>query len=331
MFLTRLFFVRGLALVALAASAASLAEQTFGDGTFCSFESGCESVTSSEYGRVAGVPLPTFGLIGYAAILALTLISVAKAIRLARGLAILGAAAGAAFVAIQVAVLGQVCQLCLVADVAAIMMGGLAVRPFEAPPPTSAVRAVWSVLGVVSILVPLSLAYTDIRPDPPAWVMAEWTPDAITVVEVTDFECDHCRRADEYIRDVLKSRPEVKLVRIPIEMPKHANSRAAAIAFRAAKAQGRGPEMAEALFASKALAAPDCRALAVKLGLKMDDYDRVVVDPDTDRDVDVASHAARQAGPGVPLIWIHSHMIYGSPTIDNFDKPLARARPHRVK
>ena len=51
----------------------------------------------------------------------------------------------------------------------------------------------------------------------------------------------------------------------------------------------------------------------------------------TDDAVSSAAAAAKAAGPGVPLIWIQSHLIYGSPTADNFDGPLRRARPYRVK
>lgn len=326
-----MLILRGLCIVALAASAASLAEQSFGDGTFCSFESGCESVTHSEYGYPLGVPLPYFGILGFAAILGLSLIGGRNAIRFARGLALLAALVGAGLLVIQFAVLGQVCQLCLITDVSGICMGLLAAFPLPTEAPSNPARAAWSVPAVLAIAAPLVIAYSDPKPESPDWVKAEWQADAITIVEVTDFECEHCRRADEYVREVLKERPEVRLVRLPVAMPKHANSRTAALAYHAAHAQGRGNDMAEALFAAKSLTAADCRTLAGTLGLNLNDYDRVVADPATDRKVSETGAASRAAGPGVPLIWIQEHMSYGNPTFDNFDRPLAAARPYRPR
>jgi uncharacterized membrane protein len=326
-----MLILRGLCIVALAASAASLAEQSFGDGTFCGFESGCESVTHSQYGSPFGVPLPYVGVFGFAAILGLTLIGGRNAIRFARGLAIAAGLAGAALLVIQFAVLGQVCQLCLITDACAIGMGIVAAFALQTEPSSNPVRAAWGVLTGLAVATPLLVAYSDPKPEAPDWVKAEWQPDAITIVEVTDFECEHCRRADEYVREALKERPEVRLVRLPVAMPKHANSRTAALAFHAAHAQGRGNEMAEALFSATSLTAADCRTLAAKLGLNLSVYDRVVADPATDRKVSETGAASKAAGPGVPLIWIQEHMSYGNPTFDNFDRPLAAARPYRVR
>lgn len=329
--LTRILLIRLLCVAALGASAASLADQTLGDATFCSFESGCEEVTSSAYGKPLGIPLPVFGIVGFALVLGLTLIGKESTNAMARRLGHLGAAVGAILVVIQFAVLGRVCPLCLVADGCAIGIGLLAIRPLPAASPSSPARAVWLVASVLAVLLPLVFAYAEIAPDPPDWIQAHWVEGKINIVEVTDFECEHCRRADEYIREALQNRKDVNFVRIPVPMPKHANSRTAAIAFQAAKAQGRGDDMAVALFGANALTAPDCRRLAEKLGLNLAEYDRVVSDPATDSQVGTASTAAQAAGPGVPLIWIQSHIIYGSPTMENFDGPLSRARPYRIK
>jgi uncharacterized membrane protein len=328
---SRLTFFRLFAILGLAASAASLADQTLDEATFCSFESGCDQVTSSIYGRPFGIPLPVFGLIGFGGMLGLTLVGRPSTFQWARRAAFAGAVAGLGLVIVQVAVIGRLCPLCLVADVSAIAMGLLAVAPLSTPFDSALIRAAWSVAAVIAILTPLALAMADTVPDPPDWVKDQWVEGKVTIVEVTDFECEHCRRADEYIRDVIKNRPDVNLVRMPVPMPKHADSRPAAIAFHAAKAQGRGNEMAEALFAAKSLTPADCRRIAERLHLRMDDYDRVVADPATNQEVTDRSVVAKKAGPGVPLIWVQAHVIYGSPTIENFDGPLYRTRPYRIK
>jgi uncharacterized membrane protein len=301
------------------------------DATFCSFESGCEAVTSSVYGKPLGIPLPIFGLAGFAAILGLTLVNRDSAGRIARWLAIAGAAVGISLIVVQFAVLERLCPLCLVADVCAIGLGVLAVKPLVVQSGSSLVRAAWSIAAVLAVLLPLSLALADATAEPPDWVQAQWVEGKVNVVEVTDFECEHCKRADEYVREVLQTRSDVNFVRMPVPMPKHANSRPAAIAFQAAKVQGRGNEMAEALFAAPSRSPANCRKIAEELHLNMAEYDRVVSDPATDQEVTARSVAAKAAGPGVPLIWIQSHVIYGSPTIENFDGPFRRARPYRIK
>ena len=326
----RLFLFRSIAVIGLAASSASLVDQALGNGSFCSFESGCEAVASSTYGKPLGLPLPAFGIVGFAAVLGLTLTG-ERAFPISRRLAHLGAIIGLGLIVVQVAVLQRVCPLCLIVDGAAIALGLLAIPKLPATPCRSASRAAWFVLAVLAVLVPLAIGFVDEAPDPPDWVQSHWVEGKIAVVEVTDFECEHCRKADEYLRESLKDRADVNFVRIPIPMPKHANSRSASIAYRAAKAQGRGEAMAEALFAATSRTPADCRRLAEKLGLNLAEYDRVVADPATEDAVSSASAAAKAAGPGVPLIWIQSHLIYGSPTPDNFDGPLRRARPYRAK
>lgn len=329
--LIRVLLIRVLCVVALAASAASLADQSFGEARFCSFESGCEEVTNSVYGSPLGIPLPVFGLAGFSLVLIMTLIGTVRTNALARRFAHLVAIVGAILIVIQLAVLGRICKLCMIADACALGLGLLAIRPLPAVMPSSPARAVWLVASLLAALVPLAIAYSDVAADPPPdWIQAHWVEGKINIVEVTDFECEHCRRADEYIREALKDRKDVNFVRIPVPMPKHPNSRTAAIAFRAAKVQGRGDDMAVALFAANGLTAPECRKIAERLGLNLVEYDRVVSDPKTDTEVGNASTAAQAAGPGVPLIWIQSHLIYGSPTLENFDAPLSRTRPHRI-
>lgn len=329
--MSRLTIFRSLAVLGLAVSSASLADQMMGDPTYCSFDSGCEEVTSSAYGKPLGIPLPFVGLVGFAGTLSLTLLGRDRATTNARRLVLLAAIGGLVLILVQVAVLGRICPLCLVADGCAIAMGLLAIVPFPSSACATFVRVAWSAAAAFVIAVPILLASLDAQPDPPDWVRAQWVDGKINVVEVTDFECDHCRKADEYMRDALKDRGEVHLVRIPIAMQKHPHSRPAAIAFLAAQAQGRGEEMGQALFTATSLAPADCRRLAETLGLRMTEYDRVVADPAADAEVTTRSEAARIVGSGAPLVWIQSHYFQGSPTEEKFDGPLRRARPYRAQ
>lgn len=331
--LSRLLFFRLLAVLGLAASAASatsLDGQTFDPSTYCGFESDCHRVTASAYSQPLGVPLPVVGLAGFATALGLTLVGREWAWKAARWLGVVGGLAGATLVVVQLAVIGRVCPLCLVADGCGIGLGLLAVVGPVLPggtPVSPLARIVWPAAGLVAVLAPLTIALGNDEPETPAWVKAHWADDKITVVECTDFECEHCKKADAYIRERLAGRADVKLVRLPVPMPVHPNARPAALAYLAAKAQGRGEEMAAALFAATIRTPAECRRMAESLGLRMDEYDRAVASPATDEELGTIAAHARSAAPGVPLIFVQGHKIYGEPTPENFDDPLSRARP----
>jgi uncharacterized membrane protein len=327
----RLFAFRIFALIGLAASAASLTDQLLDDGAFCSVDSGCDVVTNSVYARPLGIPLPVIGLIGFILVIGLSVVGRPWAERAARRCAAVAAVAGVTLIAVQLAVLDRVCPLCLVADGSALAIGILALVPFPASPCTALKRALWSVAAVVAVLAPITWAFSGSDPEPPDWVMEHWVEGKINVVELTDFECDHCQRADEYLRAALKNRTDVNLVRIAVAMPKHVNARPAALAYEAAKAQGRGEEMASALYAAQSRSPADCRRLAQRLGLSMEQYDRSVDDRTIDAAVAAHSKAAWATTSAVPSIWVQSHYIQGEPNPANFDAALRRARPYRAK
>jgi uncharacterized membrane protein len=325
----RLVAFRIFALIGLAASAASLTDQLLHGGAFCSVDSGCDAVTHSVYARPLGIPLPVIGLIGFVVVLGLSVVGRAWAATAARRCAEVAAVAGLALIVVQFAVLGRVCPLCLVTDGSALVIGLLAIVPFPHSTCTALTRAIWSVAAVVAILTPITWAFSGTDPDPPEWVAVHWVEGKINVVELTDFECDHCQRADEYLRAALKNRSDVNLVRIAVAMPNHVNSRPAALAYEAAKAQGRGEEMASALYAAQSRSPADCRRIAQRLGLSIEQYDRSIGDRTIDAAVAAHSKEAWATTSAVPSIWIQSHYIQGEPNPVNFDAALGRARPYR--
>lgn len=326
----RLTAVRLLAVLGLAASAASLADQTLTDHSFCGFDSGCEQVTDSAYGRPLGVPLPVAGLVGFGAVLGLTLAGRGWAAAAAKWLAVAGGVIGLALIVVQVAVLGRVCPLCLVSDVTGVLMAVAAVagRPVGGEGVSVAARVGWPVAGAVAVTAPLVLALAAAPPEVPAWVAAHWAEGKVTVVEVADFECEHCKRADAVVHDRLAGRPAVHFVRIAVAMPNHLNSRPAALAYSAAREQGKGEEMAAALFAAPVLTAPECRKLAEALGLNMTEYDRAVASPELDVELARVTKAVQATGKGTPQIWVQAEGVFKTPKPEELDAMLARAKPY---
>ena len=310
---------RWIALVALAACAALLTEHFVANSAFCSFRSGCDDVIFSAYGRLLGVPLPAIGAAAFAGFLILTFVGAGWLGIAAR----LAGLAGLFLILVQVVILGQTCALCVLIDSCAIALAVLlwqSTKHQALKHPTTTHqfwRWAWTTLALLAVLAPVSWAWLRPVAPIPEQVRAFWAPGTITLVEVTDFDCLHCRKAhavvDEFRRD---SGESIRFVQLPAAMPDHADARPAARAFLAAQAQGKGEAMAAALFAAERRGTDNCRQLADALKLDMAAYDRSVSDPATDAEIDATNAWAQNAGPGLPLFWLQDQMIYGVPAAD---------------
>ena len=89
-----------------------------------------------------------------------------------------------------------------------------------------------------------------------------WVEGKITLVDLTDFECPRCRQVEPDLETFRKKKgDQLHFVRLATPMPTHPNARPAARAYQAAVAQGKGEEMAAALFRAPSRAADECRRL----------------------------------------------------------------------
>ena len=88
---------------------------------------GCETVQSSRYSEIFGVPVAAVGLAGYAALF-LTAVAVGERARLAHAVLALGAFAFSAYLlVVQGAVIGAFCDWCLAGDVVVTCIAALAI------------------------------------------------------------------------------------------------------------------------------------------------------------------------------------------------------------
>lgn len=86
-----------------------------GDAIFCS-TGGCESVQSSSYAVVAGVPVAVLGLIGYAAILVTAAVPGPTSAALGVVFAAIGVAFSSYLLYAQLGPIGAICQWCVAND-----------------------------------------------------------------------------------------------------------------------------------------------------------------------------------------------------------------------
>lgn len=253
---------------------------------------------------------------GFALILMLSLLPGRKLHLISRGLALVAGLVGIALICVQLFVIEHVCSLCMLVDAAGVLLSILAMslRPDQARFVWLRLPA-WIVAGCAAAALPIGWARLIADPPTPPQVTSHWVAGKINVIEVTDFDCPHCARFEPIMTEALRGVPNCRFVRIPCPMPKHENARPAARAFLAASRQGKGEEMAAALFAAESRDASECRKLARRLGLDLAEYDRGVADPATDAQLDETIAWARQTGPGLPMVWVQGRFFPKAPSL----------------
>ena len=120
-------------------------------------------------------------------------------------------------------------------------------------------------------------------------VLDDGGPDAVTVVEFLDFECEACAALHPVVEELRqKYHGQITYAVRYFPLAGHANSMNAALAAEAAAQQGDFEAMYQRLFETQAewggVAEPDpevFRALAEEIGLNMTAYDEAVEDPET--------------------------------------------------
>jgi uncharacterized membrane protein len=103
---------------------------------------GCGTVQSSEYAEVAGVPVALLGLLGYVVLFSAALFP-GETARLAQAAVALGAVIFSAYLLyVQVALIEELCDWCLVSDAIVTLIAVLALLRLRLaqPPPASSIR-----------------------------------------------------------------------------------------------------------------------------------------------------------------------------------------------
>lgn len=321
----------GFSVVGLGASLASLIDHFAPSPTFCA-ETGCAAVRESAWAHPLGIPMPVLGVVFFAAAIALCFVD---APRLRRALALAGAAIGVCLLVVQAFVVGAWCKLCLVADPAAI---GYAIAVAAGAPVLrwTWVRGAAMVPALAATFGALALWSGGAPPAPPSAVASRLPgfveraqlPGTATVVEVVDFECPHCRRMHkELTAAISRARSPARVVRQMLPLDDiHPNAMAAAIAYCCADAQGKGEDMAAALFEAdpEDLTPEGCERLAAKVGCDLERYRRDLPAARTR----VAAEAAEATAAGIsrlPTTFIGDERILGAAPADQLVAMIHRA------
>jgi uncharacterized membrane protein/protein-disulfide isomerase len=339
----RIHLMRPLALLALTVSVALLVAYLRPELRLCGYQSGCDEVLFSPFGRVLGVPLPVAGIVTFGLLLGLTLVPVPRlpglpafsAQRWLRPLALAAGAGGVLLLFLQVAVLGHFCPGCLIVDVSAVLLAVAELSSWRSgaplPAPGKRTQLLWlaATLLAVGSAAAIGAAGAPRGEDGtvPPQVSAYWVPDKVTIVEVADFECPHCRQLHAVLLDLLREEGEhVRLVQLTVPMPAHPHARDAARAYHCAEQQGKGREMAEALFSVRTPTPGVCEGLASSLRLSLPAYRSCVAAPETDEHLAAEAAWVKEASPeGLPVLWVGQRRLFGPQDLETLRKAVRQA------
>jgi predicted DsbA family dithiol-disulfide isomerase len=243
--------------------------------------------------------------------------------RLLSPLAIAAGLAGLGFIGIQFLILEQTCAMCLIVDVAAVL---LAVASIGLPSVQTGAGSgswqclAWPVLAVACVTGPLLWSALHPVPAVPAQIKALWVPGQVTIVEISDFACPHCRKSHrvlhDFLQDLRQQGKAFRLVRLVAPLPYHKNAQLAARAYLCADKQGKGDQLAEMLFNTADHSASAIRKLAGAAGMDLKEYDLTFVDPNLDRQIEELTRWVKEAHPtGLPQTWIQDELLPGNLTI----------------
>lgn len=149
-------------------------------------------------------------------------------------------------------------------------------------------------------------------------VLDDGGPEAVTVVEFLDFECEACGAFYPIVEDLREQfAGEITYVVRYFPLPGHFNSKNAAIAAEAAAGQDRFEDMYHRLFESQAewgeaqeSRADLFRGFAEEIGLDMAAYDAAVADPATAERVELDFEEGQALGvSSTPTFFLDGELL----------------------
>jgi protein-disulfide isomerase len=145
----------------------------------------------------------------------------------------------------------------------------------------------------------------------------------VTIVEVVDYQCGYCKKADQTMRRLLEKHPnEVRLQLVHNPLPFHGEAGEAAAAVIAAGLQGKQWEMHDRLMGSASVdrATIEAHARALKLDLKKLARDQANAGEAVRRDME---RAKAWNVKGTPAFFINGRHVVGARPLETFEQIVA--------
>ncbi len=159
---------------------------------------------------------------------------------------------------------------------------------------------------------------------------------AVTIIEISDFQCPFCSRVGPTLKKIAKNYPnDVRILWSNNALSFHDRAKPAAIASLAAHRQGKFWEMHDKMFANqRSLTDDNFKKWAKELGLDVAQFETDLKDPALARQVDREQAAANASGArGTPGFFINGKLLSGAQPYEAFksavDEALASAKKHK--
>ncbi len=334
--------IRLLSLAALFFASMLAVDYYFVAHTFCAEGASCAVVAQSEFGQKYGIFLPTLGLVAYSFFF-LTSFFFARSEARFLGknmskfwvpLAIICCALGAlGFIIIQAIEIHAFCWLCMGIDTFAILMVIPAVLLLlqnkkaaaddekAAPAKPSMLHPVlWLTFYLVIACGPIAWGtrpHEEPKAEPqangsivPDYIQSFYVPGKINVVEISSFECPHCRQLHpEFNKLLLEYGERINFTRLTIPLRQH---KEACIAYFCAEKQKKASEFADCQFEEPSTDTGKILEYARQCSINEDAFKSCLTDPASAAAVDQILENIKGTGfEGAPTVWINETKIVG--------------------
>lgn len=320
--------IRLLSLVALVFASALAVDYYFNANTFCNEGASCEIVAKSEFGQKYGIFLPTLGLLAYSFFF-LTSFFFAKTKRKLFGkrlssfwlpLAVICCALGAfLFIIVQATEIHAFCYLCMGIDTSAILMVIPAVLLMIGKNDKDETHAsffhpvLWIGLYLLAAFGPLTWGTFQpaaVQSEAPEYVQSFYRPGKINVVEISSFDCPHCRQLHPEFSKLLESYGDkINFTRLTIPL---GSRKEACIAYYCAEIQKKQNAFAECMFEDPSKDADRLLAHAKDCSIDEETFKSCLDDPKSREAVDEQLKNIESTGfKGAPTVWIEDTEIIG--------------------
>jgi protein-disulfide isomerase len=149
----------------------------------------------------------------------------------------------------------------------------------------------------------------------------------VTIVEYSDFQCPHCKRGSDTVRQIMKIYGrKVRLIFKHLPLPGHRNALVAAKGAVAAEKQGRFKEYKRILFNNqKKINRNFVLSTAKSLGMNLSRFTREMDSPETEKMIRADMAEAKKFGiTGTPAFIINGVALKGAYPIKEFKAVIDR-------
>ena len=327
--------IRLLSLSALFFASMLCVDYYFNANTFCHEGASCDAVAHSEFGQKYGIFMPTLGMLAYSFFFLTSFFFAKTRLTFLKKklstfwvpLAIICCAIGALlFIVVQAFEINAFCWLCMGIDTSAILMVIPAIFLFlnkseeEETPEKLAKSPIFHAVGWIGLYLLTALGpitWGSFQPpvgkvssDVPAYIQSFYKPGKVNIVEISSFDCPHCRELHPQLSALLQQYDDrINFTRLSIPLSQR---KEACVAYYCAEQEKKSEQYADCLFKEPSKESGKLLEYARECSINEDSFKSCLTDPKTSEAVDQMLDNIRSIDfKGAPTVWIDNIQIIG--------------------